>query len=99
MIESGSSLNCSTTNTFVRMSSATRIATAPKMRSRRPRGGASTGLSPPLATGLALHALLRPRDHFEAGDRNAIAARDAESEAVVVHLRQRALDVFDRLAG
>jgi hypothetical protein len=52
----------------------------------------------PLAAGLALHALHRPREHLEARQRDAVAARDAQAERVVGHLPQRALDVLDGLA-
>src|SRR5262245_36998853 len=68
------------------------------MRSRRPRGGAWVSLPAPLATGLALHALLGPRDDFEPSNRDPIAARDTQPVRAVVHARERALDVVDGLA-
>ena len=59
--------------------------------------GASVRSSAPLAAGLALHALHGPRDHLEPGERDAVAARDAQTERAVGHLAQRAVDVVDRL--
>src|SRR5260221_1569364 len=52
----------------------------------------------PLAAGLALHALHRPRQHLEPRQRNALSARGTQPERVLVELAQRAVDVVDRLA-
>ena len=52
----------------------------------------------PLAAGLALDALDRPREHLEPRQRDAIAARDAHAERVLRHLTQRAFDVLDGLS-
>src|SRR6476659_7025931 len=52
----------------------------------------------PLAAGLALHALHRPRQHLEPGERYALPTGRAEPERVLVELTQRAVDLFDGLA-
>src|SRR5438105_8700711 len=52
----------------------------------------------PFATGLAFHALLRPRDHLEPRDRDAITAGDAQSVQSRRDALQGAVDVADGLA-
>src|SRR5262249_45269647 len=52
----------------------------------------------PFATGLALHALLGPRDHLEPGNRNAIEAGDAHAVHPGRDAIERAIDVLDGLA-
>src|SRR5438552_457269 len=52
----------------------------------------------PFATGLAFHTLLRPRDHLEPRDRDAITAGDAQSVQSRRDALQGAADVADGLA-
>src|SRR5438477_8314811 len=52
----------------------------------------------PFATGLAFHTLLRPRDHLEPRDRDAITAGDAQSVQSRRDALQGAVDVADGLA-
>src|SRR5436190_19112077 len=64
------------------------LASAAMTHAVRDREGTRPRVSAtPFATGLALHALLGPRDHLEPRDGDAIAARDAQS----VHSRRDAL--------
>src|SRR5665811_1137549 len=68
-------------------------ATTHVVRERVPRASAT-----PFATGLALHALLRPRDDLEPGDGNAIETGDAHAVHTGWYALQRSIDVVDRLA-
>src|SRR5712691_3959457 len=53
----------------------------------------------PFATGLAFHTLLRPRDHLEPRDRDAIAAGNAQSVQSRRDALQGAVDVADGLSS
>src|SRR4051812_34980542 len=60
--------------------------------------GVPVSSAAPFATGLALDALLGPRDDLEARHRNPVAARHAQSEGALGQQFERPVDLVDGLA-
>src|SRR5436309_13330728 len=94
----GPSASALTAHAFVSWSTTTIVKTEATIHAERARTRVGDALPAPLATCLALHALLGPRDHFQPRDRDAIAARHAQSVRAEIHPLQRPLDVIDGLA-
>src|SRR4051812_18382358 len=91
--------SAATAHDFVSWSTRTMPASAARTHAVRARGRVLPAASAaPFATGLALHALLRPRNDLEACDRDAITARDAYAVEAGRDALQGAVDVLDRLA-
>src|SRR5262245_30136742 len=96
----GPSDRAATAHTFVSWSTTTIVRIARTTDHPRMRTTSRLRVTSPaaLATGFALHTLLRPRNHLEARNRNPVAAREAQAVRPFVHARERALDVVDGLA-
>src|SRR5262245_61156006 len=90
----GPSASADTAHAFVSWSTPTIVTTATATQTGRARRRGLVSLSAPFATSLALHALLGPREHLEAADRNAVTARDAHAVGAQRNALQRPLDLF-----
>src|SRR5436190_20756866 len=98
MTLSGPSARDDTAHTFVTWSMMTIATTVSATHQPRP-GTRASALSAPFATGLALDALLGPRDHLEPADRDPVAARHTDAVRTQRDALERAVDLVDRLAG